>query len=130
MAAQGLFQKIDNAAFVWKSATGITGSNGAYLTAIKGTATESDTISLDNLRYVVLELGIDSGISGKPITVANIKLNFNEQTSTDSDLNKKTAMTKIGVYPSNIYYRVLVFADESKEYKEGSLPVSINTLAF
>ena len=130
MAAQGLFQKIDDAAFVWKSATGITGDNGAYLTAIKGAKTDSDTISLDKLKYVILELGIESGISGKPITVANIKLNFSEQTSTNAELNAKTAMTKIGVYPANLYYRVLAFADESKEYKSGSLPVSINTLAF
>ena len=130
MAAQGLFSKIDSASFVWKSSTSVTGTHGAYLTAFKGTAGENDTIKLDSLRYIVLELGIDSGINDKPITVANVKLNFSEQTSTDEELNKKTAMTKIGVYPSPLYYRVLAFADESKEYKSGQLPVSINTLTF
>ena len=130
MAAQGLFSSIDDASFVWKSSSAVTGNHGAYLTALKGTETETDTIKLDKLSYVVVELGVESGISNKPITVANIKLNFREQTSTDEELNKKTAMTKIGVYPSPLYYRVLCFADESKEYKSGKLPVSINTLTF
>lgn len=130
MAAQGLFSSIDDASFVWKSSSAVTGTHGAYLTALKGTETETDTIKLDKLSYVVVELGVESGISGKPITVANIKLNFREQTSTDEELNKKTAMTKIGLYPSPLYYRVLCFADESKEYKSGKLPVSINTLTF
>lgn len=69
MAAKGLFSKIDSASFQWKSSDAVTGNNGAFITAIKGTATETDTIPLDTLKYIVLELGIDSGISGKPITI-------------------------------------------------------------
>lgn len=130
MAAKGLFSTIDSASFEWKSSEAVTGTNGAYLTAIKSTPTANDTIPLKTLKYIILELGIDSGISGKPITVANIKLNFSEQTSTDADLNDKTAMTKIGVYPTPLYYRVLAFADQTKEYTSGKLPVSINTLTF
>lgn len=130
MSAQGLFSSIDDASFVWKSSSAVVGTHGAYITALKGTATSNDTISLDKLSYIVLELGIESGVNGKPITVSNVKLNFKELTSTDEELNKKTAMTKIGVYPSPLYYRVLCFADESKEYKSGKLPVSINTLTF
>ena len=37
----------------------------AYLAAIKGTPTATDTIPLKALKYIILELGIDSGISGK-----------------------------------------------------------------
>ena len=130
MAAKGLFSTIDSASFQWKSSDAVTGNNGAFITAIKGTATETDTIPLDTLKYIVLELGIDSGISGKPITIQNVKLNFSEQTSTDAELNNKTAMTRIGAMPTPLYYRVLVFADSTKEYTSGKLPVSINTLAF
>lgn len=69
MAAKGLFSTIDSASFQWKSSDAVTGNNGSFITAIKGTATETDTIPLDTLKYIVLELGIDSGISGKPITI-------------------------------------------------------------
>lgn len=128
--AQGLFSTIDDSAFMWKSSSSVTGTHGAFLTAIKGTATEDDTIKLENLKYIVLELGVDSGISGKPITIQNVKLNFDERTSTDEQFNNITAMAKIGPMPSTLYYRVIAFADSSKEYKSGSLPVSINIVKF
>lgn len=77
-----------------------------------------------------MDIGIDSGIKDKPITISRVKLNFNEETSSDADLNKKTAMTKVSQLPTDIYLRITSFADSVKEYKVGSMPVSINIAPF
>jgi hypothetical protein len=115
---------------MWKTASSITGSHGAYIIAIKGKEMEGSTVNINDLKYIILELGIDSGISGSPLTLSNVKLNFDDFTSTDKDTNIKTAMARIGVFPTPLCYRVVAFADNSKEYKTGTLPVSINITTF
>ena len=60
-----------------------------------------------------------------------IKLNFDDITSfDDQDLNSKTACVKLGAMPSTIYVRPVAYGNGSIEVKEGSVPVSINVLAF
>lgn len=103
---------------------------GAYLIAIKDPKTATDTFDINELKYITMDIGIDSGIKDKPITISRVKLNFNEETSSDADLNKKTAMTKVSQLPTDIYLRITSFADSVKEYKVGSMPVSINIAPF
>jgi hypothetical protein len=42
---------------------------GVYLIAIKGIKTDDDVMSIDELKNVVVEIGIDSGIPDSPIAV-------------------------------------------------------------
>ena len=114
----------------WIKATSVTGNHGAYIIAIKEAKTATDICSIDDLKYVVMEVGIDSGLTDKPLTVTRIKLNFNEETSSDLDLNAKTAFTRISQMPSTLYFKVVSYGDATKEYKEGTMPVSINVLPF
>lgn len=114
----------------WLQASNITGTWGCYVIGVKGEPITTDTFNINDLKYVVLEIGIDSGISGKPITLTRIKLNFNEETSLDKELNSKTALTKLTQMPSTIYLKPVAFADQTKEYLEGKMNVSINVIPF
>ena len=119
-----------NTSLGWLEVNNITGTWGCYIVGIKGTKSDNDIFNIDDLKYVVLEVGIDSGIEGSPITLTRIKLNFNEETSSDKNLNKKTALTKLTQMPSTIYLKPIAFADQSKEYLEGKMPISINVIPF
>ena len=115
---------------IWTSVSNITGTWGCYLVGIKGESVETDTIDVKNLSYVVLEIGIDSGISQSPITITRVKLNFNEETSSDPNLNSKTALAKLTQMPSTIHLRPIAFADQNKEYLSGTINVSVNAIPF
>jgi hypothetical protein len=47
---------------------------GVYLIAVKGNKTEDDVMSIDELKNVVVEIGIDSGIPDSPIAIQRINL--------------------------------------------------------
>lgn len=53
----------------WLEASNVTSTNGAFIIAIKGTQSTTDICKLDDVKYVVLEIGIPSGIENKPITL-------------------------------------------------------------
>ena len=115
----------------WLQAQNVSTEHGLFIIGIKGAADDNAAISLDNLKYVVLELGIPSGIDQKPITLQMIKLNFDDTTSLDDrDLDSKTAYVKTGPMPSTIYMRPVAYSDGINEVKTGSMPISINILAF
>lgn len=114
----------------WLSATNITGTHGCYVVGIKGTSSDGDLFNIEYLKYVVLEIGIDSGIENSPITLTRIKLNFSDETSSDKDLNEKTALSKLVQLPSTIYIRPVAFGDQVKEYTSGKMPVSVNVIPF
>ena len=115
----------------WLQAQNASGEHGLFVIGIKGSPIDGSGLPIDNLKYVVLELGIPSGIENKPITLQMIKLNFDDITSfDDKDLNSKTACVKLGAMPSTIYIRPVAFGDGLKEVKEGIMPISINVLAF
>lgn len=78
-----------------------------------------------------MEIGIDSGISNKPITIQRVKLDFSEETSSDKELNKITALTKVTQLPNSIYLRVVSFNSiNGDQYTKGSMPVGINITPF
>ena len=115
----------------WLFVENVNNTHGVFFIAIKEAATEASALPIDDLKYVVLELGIPSGIENKPITLQTIKLNFDDITSFDDKvLNSKTACVRVGAIPSTIYIRPIAYGDGYKEVKEGLIPVSINVLAF
>lgn len=119
-----------NTAQGWLKVDNITGTWGCYIVGIKGVIADDDIFNVNDLKYVVLEVGIDSGIEGSPITLTRIKLNFNEETSSDKNLNSKTALAKLTQMPTTIYLKPIAFADQTKEYLEGKMSVSINVIPF
>ena len=115
----------------WLEASNVTGTNGAFVIAIKGSHSETSACNLADVKYIVLEIGIPSGIENKPITLQCLKLNFSDITSFDDlELDMKTACARIGALPSTIYMKPVAYADASKEYKTGTMPISINVLPF
>lgn len=115
----------------WLSLSNLSSTHGFFMIAIKGSEMADSACSLANLKYLVLELGIPSGIDEKPITFQVVKLNFDDCTSLDDpELDAKTACAKIGPMPSTIYLRAIAFSDGDTEYKSGKMPVSINILPF
>ena len=53
----------------WLQAQNASGEHGLFVIGIKGAATENSALPIAELKYVVLELGIPSGIESKPITL-------------------------------------------------------------
>lgn len=129
MAATQIIDKLDTSVG-WLSATNITGDHGCYVVGIKGTKTTEDIFDIKDLKYIVLEIGIDSGIENSPITLTRLKLNFSDETSSDRELNEKTSLSKLTQLPSTIYIKPVAFGDQSKEYTSGKMPVSINVIPF
>lgn len=101
-------------------------NNGMYVIAIKGAKATTDVFDVNDLKYITMDVGIDSGIKDKPLAISRLKLNFDEFTSDDVSLNKKTAFIRLNQLPTDIYLRVTSFADSTKEYKTGSMSISIN----
>ena len=129
MAALNILEKISIDG--WHSID-VGDNRGLYVVGIKGSSNENSNlpISLDKLKLVTLEFGIDSGIKDKPITVQRVVLRFNEYT-TDGTLNEVTALGQTSVLPKqDTYVRVVSFSDGNKEYRQGELPVSINIVVI
>lgn len=53
----------------WLQAQNASGDHGLFIIGIKGSPAEGSSLPIDELKYVVLELGIPSGIESKPITL-------------------------------------------------------------
>lgn len=114
----------------WTPVDNITGTWGCYLIGVKGEPIDTDKINVNDLKYIVFEVGIDSGIEQSPITLTRIKLNFSEETSTDPILNSKTAIAKLTQMPARVYLKPISFADQTKEYTSGTVNVSVNVIQF
>lgn len=114
----------------WIKTTGSMGTHGAYIIAIKESKTSLDKFDISDLNYFVMEVGIESGITDKPITVTRVKLNFKDDTSSDPVVNSKTACVKLGPMPSTLYFKVVGYGTPTKEYTDGNMPVSVNVLPF
>ena len=111
--------KIDLANKSWKQLTLGTNLHSVYLIAIKDTKVDGDTIDADKITKLVFEIAIDSGISGKPVTIENVTLDFNTCTSSDEEISKITAFTRLLNLPSNISIRCIGIQTETEQLKEG-----------
>ena len=81
--------------------------NSFYLIAIKEKAKKlkEKEIESNKVNKIYFELGIDSGIKDKPITINRISLDFNDETSEDTDINLITAFTRVQGLPKEFYIR-------------------------
>lgn len=101
-----------------------------YLIGKKEKKNKSDTIDSTVVQKVRFEIGVDSGIKNKPLTINYINLNFNDITSSDVDLNAITAMTKQVKYPSEFYIKPVEFWDGKNVVKEGKTSISVTVNAL
>lgn len=115
----GEWQQVDN-----------EGYNNFYVIGVKEDAQVTDTIDVKKVRLISLELGIDSGIENKPITIGRVTLNFGEETSSDPEINSRTAFTFLSRVPDVFYIRPISIDDGSKRYTDGSVSIGINVNAF
>ena len=100
--------------------------NDCYAIAVKETAGKNDTIDPETIKIITFEIGIDSGIKNKPITISRFSLNFNELTSSDVETNKLTAFAKLSGLPSNFYIRPLSMDDGKKTITTGEVAIALN----
>lgn len=81
--------------------------NSFYLIAIKEKAKKLKEKEIESSKVdkIYFELGIDSGIKDKPIIVNRVVLDFNDETSEDTDINLITAFTRVQGLPKEFYIR-------------------------
>ena len=100
--------------------------NDCYIIAVKEDAGKKDTINPETIKIITFEIGIDSGIKNKPITISRFSLNFNEITSSDEMLNKVTAFTRLLNIPNSFYLRPISIDDGIKTISKGEVAIAIN----
>jgi hypothetical protein len=49
---------------------------GVYIIAVKDKSMDEDTVNVNDVKNIVVELGIDSGVANKPIPTQRINLQF------------------------------------------------------
>lgn len=104
-----------------------------YLIGIKEAKAETDTVNSEDVTKVGFELGIESGIENKYLTIGRVALNFGLNTSSDPELDKITAFERCMNYPSNFFIRpVELFMKDGKILREGttSIDVNVNTVSL
>lgn len=87
--------------------------DGFYLIAIKEKVKKlkEKEIESNKVNKVYFEIGIDSGIKDKYITVNRVVLDFNDETSDNEDINSITAFTRIQGLPKEFYIRPIKIVD-------------------
>ena len=100
--------------------------SACYAVAVKETAAKTDTIDPETIKIMTFEIGIDSGIKNKPITIQRFSLNFNETTSSDPETNKLTAFAKLIGLPNNFYIRPISIDNGIKTITEGEVAIALN----
>lgn len=100
--------------------------NDFYLIAIKGAKEKKDTIDPKDIIKVRFEVGIDSGIKDKPLTIQFISLDFNDITSTSNEINKITAFSRIVNFPNQFYIRPISIDTIEKTITSGEVNIAVN----
>lgn len=105
-----------------------------YLIAIKEKVKKLKEKEIESSKVdkIYFEIGIDSGIKYKPITINRISLDFNDETSEDTDINSITAFNRFQGLPKEFYIKPIkiVTYDSvvySKDIETGiSIKVNLN----
>ena len=71
------------------------------------------------------DTSVESGKKGCPFTIGYLNLNFNEISSSNVELNKITALTKVMGYPSTFYIRPIDMTGERSVVTEGVASVAV-----
>ena len=105
-----------------------------YLIAIKEKVKKlkDKEIQSNKVDKIYFEIGIDSGIKDKPITINRIALDFKDETSEDENINSITAFNRFQGFPKEFYIKPIkiVTYDSivySKDIETGiSIKVNLN----
>ena len=100
--------------------------NDFYLTAIKADKeAKTDTLAKECVQKIRFEVAIESGKKGKPFTINYVTLNFNDISSSDVEVNKVTALTKVMNYPQTFYIRPIDMTGERSTVTEGKTSIAV-----
>ena len=126
---------IDNVALngEWTSVSLGNDLHTFYLIGIKEAKSLTDTIDPKDIVKIGFELGIESGIENKYLTIGRVVLNFGLNTSSDLAFNEITAFERCMNYPSEFFIKPVEFiAKDGKVIKEGttSIDININTVSL
>jgi hypothetical protein len=108
--------------------TDLDDQNYAYLIAVKATqAQEGDVVAPKDVRNIIFELGIESGVTNKPLTIQRVVLNFNDEISPNNELNEIARGAKLAHLPGDKIYIKAISVDNGKEeIKSGTVNISVN----
>lgn len=117
--------------------TEVTNENDSiiYFIALKNAAAKAiiklaktdEAIDPSLVSRLTLEVGVESGVDGKYLTVDGIQLNFDEYTSSEEDLNKMSAVATRRGYFSKFYIRpTKIETKDGKTYTKGKSALSLN----
>lgn len=116
----------------WRSIN-LKNFNDCYFIAIKENIkkVKEITINSKDIKKIRFELAIDCGIAGKPLTMQHFSLDFSDTTSSDNEINKITAFTRLVNIPNEFYIKaVSVEMLDGTELTEGTAGLSINVNAL
>ena len=107
-------------------------SDSFYLIGIKENVKKLSDNQIDSkiIDKVYFEIGIESGIKNKLLTIGHLVLDFKDQTSSE-DINDITAFVKVQGYPKEFYIRPVSFTTyEGVKYtdKETYIAINVNTI--
>lgn len=100
--------------------------NDFYLIAIKNEKEKKDLIDPASILKARFEIGIDSGVKNKPLTIQYISVDFNDMTSGDNDINKITAFTRVTNFPSQFYIRPVSIDTVERTLTTGEVNITVN----
>lgn len=100
--------------------------NNCYLIAIKDLTETTGFIPSANIKRIRFEVGIDSGITNKPVTISYFNVNFEDITSGNNEVNKLTAFTRLTGFPNEFYLRVSSVQQDFDEVTSGKVAISLN----
>lgn len=110
--------------------TDIDNFNSCYLIAIKDVKGKTDTIDPKDLKKIIFDLGIDSGITDVPLPIGRVTLNFEDVLTPESELNGKAASFRLTNIPSEFYIKAvsIIINDNgvSKQVTEGEVALNVN----
>ena len=103
------------------------GAKDATAKTISKLAKAEDFINPEDVTRIYLEVGVESGIDGKYLTVDHICLNFDEFSSDDEEVNKLTTFTTRQRFYKSFYIKpVKLVMKDGKSYTAGKCAVSVN----
>lgn len=109
----------------WKKVT-LKKYNDFYLMAVKADKNaKKDTLNKDCVKKIRFEVAVDSGKKGKYMTVNYITLNFSDLSSSDTEFNMVSAITKVLNYPSTFYIKAIDMTGEASTVTEGRTSISV-----
>lgn len=105
--------------------------NDFYLVAMKkDKVSKKDTLNKDCVKKIRFEVAIDSGRKNQYLTINYVTVNFSDLTSSNTELNAISAVSKVTNYPSTFYIRPVDMTGETSTVNEGrcSIEVFVNEM--